>query len=213
MVAKKEIFRLYKESRLLTKLYIRIKLKICPFLKMETFFPSNGKIIDLGCGNGFFSYILKLGSSSREIIGIDLDKKKIKVAEKIQKNATKIEFHIGNIIEMEYPNGDIFTLIDVLYLIPFAKQEIILKKCFSALNKGGLLIIKEMDTKPLGKYWWNFFQETLAVKIIGFTLGGRFYFRSRDEYLKILNDLGFKVDSFKLDSGYWYPHVLFLCQK
>jgi 2-polyprenyl-6-hydroxyphenyl methylase/3-demethylubiquinone-9 3-methyltransferase len=80
MVAKKEIFRLYKESSLLTKLYIRIKLKICPFLKMETFFPSNGKIIDLGRGNGLFSHILKLGSSLREIIGIDLDKKKIKAA-------------------------------------------------------------------------------------------------------------------------------------
>jgi transposase len=83
---------------------------------------------------------------------------------------------------MDYPNGDIFTLIDVLYLIPFAKLV-------------------------------EFLSRNLTVKIIGFTLGGRFYFRSRDEYLKILNDLGFKVNSIKLDSGYLYPHILYLCKK
>ena len=213
MISKKEVFRFYKGQNLLTRLYIRIKLRICPFLEMETFFPEQGKIVDLGCGNGFFSLILKLGSPSREIFGIDLDKKKIEEAKKLEYIFSGLSFQTGNIVEIDYPQGDIFSLIDVLYLIPYSKQELILRRCYSCLPKGGLLIIKEMDRGPLRKYLWNLFQETLAVKVIGFTLGERFYFRSRKEYLRILNDLGFETNPVKLDSGYWYPHILYLCQK
>lgn len=210
---KKEIFELYKESGLLTQLYIRIKLKICPFIKMESFFPEKGKIIDLGCGNGLFSNILGVNSPLREITGIDLDEKKIKAAEKTQKDRSGIEFTRGNIIEMEYPQGDVFSLIDVLYLIPYEKQEIILRKCSSALDERGVLIIKEMDTKPRWKYIWNQIQETVAVKIVGLTLGEKFYFRSRKEFLKILTDLGFKINPVRLDKGYWYPHIIYVCNK
>ena len=213
MISKKEVFRFYKGQNLLTRLYIRIKLRIRPFLEMETFFPEQGKIVDLGCGNGFFSLILKLGSPSREIFGIDLDKKKIEEAKKLEYIFSGLSFQTGNIVEIDYPQGDIFSLIDVLYLIPYSKQELILRRCYSCLPKGGLLIIKEMDRGPLRKYLWNLFQETLAVKVIGFTLGERFYFRSRKEYLRILNDLGFETNPVKLDSGYWYPHILYLCQK
>jgi len=210
---KKEIFELYKENGLLTQLYLRIKLKICPFIKIETFFPKKGKIIDLGCGNGLFPNILKLKSPVREILGFDLDEKKIRAAKKTQRDRSPIEFQRENIIEMDYPDGDVFSLIDVLYLIPPDRQKIILKKCHSALNKGGIIIIKEMDTKPAWKYLWNLVQETVAVKIIGLTLGGKFYFRSREEYLKILTGLGFKVSPVRLDKGYWYPHIIYVCEK
>lgn len=213
MVLKKDIYELYKGSGLLTKLYLRIKLRICPFLQMEEFFPQSGKIVDLGCGNGLFSFILKLGSPSREIVGFDLDEKKIAVAKQTQKAFSNIEFEIGNIVEMGYPEGDVFTLIDVLYLIPFREQEKILEKCYSTLKKDGLLIIKEMDTRPAWKYGWNLFQETWAVKMVGLTLGEKFYFKSKEEYSRILTSIGFTVDSVKLDKGYWYPHILYLCKK
>ncbi|NIM90306.1 MAG: methyltransferase domain-containing protein [Candidatus Aminicenantes bacterium] len=212
-VLKKEILDLYQEHGLLTHLYIKIKLKICPFIRMESFFPNKGKIIDLGCGNGLFPNILKLRSNAREIIGFDLDEKKIRAAKKTEKDRPGLEFRRGNIIEEDYPRGDVFSLIDVLYLIPYKKQKIILRKCSSALSAGGILIIKEMDTKPLWKYLWNQVQETFAVKIVGLTLGERFYFRSRKEFQDILTDLGFKIKSVRLDTGYWYPHIIYVCKK
>jgi 2-polyprenyl-3-methyl-5-hydroxy-6-metoxy-1,4-benzoquinol methylase len=213
MVLKKDINGLYKGSGLLTKLYLRTKLRICPFLLMEEFFPKTGKMVDLGCGNGLFSFILKLGSPSREIVGFDLDEKKINVARAIQKAFTGIQFEVRNIVGMRYPEADVLTLIDVLYLIPFAKQEEILEKCSGTLKAGGWLILKDMDTKPRWKYGWNIFQETLAVKIIGFTLGEKFYFRSREDYSNLLTSLGFQVKAVSLDKGYWYPHILYICQK
>ena len=116
-------------------------------------------------------------------------------------------------MDADYPLGDVITLVDVLYLIPYDKQKIILQKCHQSLPQGGTLIIKEMDTRPRWKYVWNLLQETLAVKLIGFTLGERFFFRSQGEYLKILGQIGFTVKPVQLDKGYWYPHIVYICKK
>jgi hypothetical protein len=70
-----------------------------------------------------------------------------------------------------------------------------------------------MDTKPRWKYAWNLLQESLAVKLIGFTLGERFYFRSQSEYQKILEQIGFTVRPVPLDKAYWYPHIAYICTK
>jgi 2-polyprenyl-3-methyl-5-hydroxy-6-metoxy-1,4-benzoquinol methylase len=213
MLNREAIYSLYRNCGLATKLYLRIKFRICPFQALETYFPRAGKVIDLGCGNGVFSNLLKLGSPSREIIGFDLDPKKIRAARKAHKDVGGLEFQVSNITDMDYPSGDVFSIIDVLYLIPSDKQEEMLRKCYQALSKGGTLILKDMDTRPRWKYLWNIFQETIAVKIIEFTRGGKFYFRGRSDYLRLLEAIGFKVKSISLDRGYSYPHVLFIAVK
>lgn len=208
-----DIISLYSGSGPVTKLYLRIKLKICPLVHLESLFPKEGKIIDLGCGNGLFPNILGIGSFARRIVGMDMDETKITVAERTKGRLANIEYSMGNIVTMDYPTGDVFSLIDVLYLIPYEAQEAILKKCAEALSPEGTLIIKEMDTRPRWKYIWNYFQETLAVKIIGFTLGERFYFRSRDNFETLLRNLGFRVNTIRLDQGYWYPHIAYICTR
>ena len=213
MIDKNKIFELYIDASLITRAYLRIKLKICPLIALEPHFPREGKIIDLGCGNGLFPNILSLGSSHRQVIGLDLDEKKIAVANETKIPVMQITYQVGDVVEADYPQGDVFTLVDVLYLIPYDKQEIILQKCYNSLLPGGTLIVKEMDTRPRWKYVWNLFQETLAVKLIGFTLGERFYFRSQSEYLKILGQIDFTVKPVPLDKGYWYPHIVYICTK
>jgi len=213
MVAKRDVYALYEKSGSLTKAYLRIKFKICPLLRAETFFPTSGHIVDLGCGNGLFSFILKLGSPARSITGIDLDAKKVRVAEKIAGRERAFRFLTGNIVETDYPPADIFCLIDVLYLIPPAGQEKIIRKCAGSLPAGGHLIIKEMDDRPRWKFFWNRFQETLAVKVIGFTLGGKFHFRSSAAWEEALQRHGFSVRTERLDRGYGYPHILLVARK
>ena len=213
MIDKNKIFELYIDASFITRAYLRIKLKICPLIALEPHFPREGKIIDLGCGNGLFPNILSLGSSHRQVIGLDLDEKKIAVANETKIPVMQITYQVGDVVEADYPQGDVFTLVDVLYLIPYDKQEIILQKCYNSLLPGGTLIVKEMDTRPRWKYVWNLFQETLAVKLIGFTLGERFYFRSQSEYLKILGQIDFTVKPVPLDKGYWYPHIVYICTK
>jgi len=213
MIDKQEIFQLYRDAPLLMRAYLRTKLRICPLIALEEHFPKGGTIVDLGCGNGLFPNILSLGSPERRVIGLDLDEKKIEVANQTKARDSHITYQVGDVVEAEYPKGDVFTLVDVLYLIPYDKHELILKKCYQSLSEDGALIIKEMDTQPRWKYTCNLFQETLAVKLIGFTLGERFFFRSQEDYLEILRRIGFKVKPILLHSGYWYPHIAYICTK
>ena len=213
MVEKKDVYALYRKSGILTKAYLRIKLRICPLLRAEEFFPASGRVVDLGCGNGLFSFILGLGSPGRTVTGIDLDARKIRVAEETAGHGRAVAFRAGDIVETDYPPADVFCLIDVLYLIPPAGQDEILRKCSGSLPRGGWLIIKEMDDRPRWKSAWNRFQETLAVKVIGFTLGEKFHFRSAAGWEDALRRHGFTVRTERLDRGYWYPHIVLIAQK
>ena len=40
--------------------------------------PKEGKLLDIGCGYGFMSYMLYFAAPRREITGIDYDEEKIK---------------------------------------------------------------------------------------------------------------------------------------
>ena len=213
MLDKKKLYAIFKGHGAWTALYTRIKFKICPLLAIEPLLPRAGRVLDLGCGNGLFAAILKLGSPERIISGFDLDEKKIDAARAAFKNWAGMDFCVGDLIHSEYPAVDIITIIDVLYLIPLDAQQAILRKCHAALPAGGVLAVKDMDTRPRWKYAWNMIQETLAVKIIGFTLGGRFYFQSRKNFTALLDRVGFDVEVVPQHKGYWYPHILYLAKK
>jgi 2-polyprenyl-3-methyl-5-hydroxy-6-metoxy-1,4-benzoquinol methylase len=210
---KKKLYAIFKGQGAWTAFYTRTKFKICPLLAIEPLLPRAGRVLDLGCGNGLFAAILKLGSPERIISGFDLDEKKIDAARTAFKNWAGMIFSVGDLIHSEYPAADIITIIDVLYLIPLDAQEAVLRKCHAALSAGGVLAFKDMDTRPRWKYAWNMIQETLAVKIIGFTLGGRFYFQSRENFTALLDRVGFDVEVVPQHKGYWYPHILYLATK
>jgi 2-polyprenyl-3-methyl-5-hydroxy-6-metoxy-1,4-benzoquinol methylase len=213
VVDKKKLYAIFKSHGAWTAFYTRAKFKICPLLAIEPLLPRAGRVLDLGCGNGLFAAILKLGSPERTITGFDLDEKKIEAARSTFKDWTGMEFSVGDLIASDYPSADIITIIDVLYLIPLDAQEAILLKCHAALSAGGVLAVKDMDTRPRWKYAWNMIQETLAVKIIGFTMGGRFYFQSRENFTALLDRVGFDVEVVPQHQGYWYPHILYLAKK
>lgn len=212
-VGKKDVFRLFRDAGRRTKLYMRIKLRICPLLRAEAYFPDRGEVVDLGCGNGLFPAVLKLGAPSRRVLGLDLDARKIAAARKALANVPHLDFRLGDLMAFDYPPADVYSLVDVLYLLPFEAQDMILARCREALRPGGTLLIKEMDKRPRRKYLWNLIQETVAVKVVGFTLGHRFYFRGREKTLSRLRTLGFETGAVRLDRGYGYPHILYLARK
>ncbi|MHB8054330.1 MAG: class I SAM-dependent methyltransferase [Candidatus Aminicenantales bacterium] len=212
-VTKKDVFGLFRNAGFLMRQYLHIKFRICPILRTEAYVPDTGDIVDLGCGNGLFAAIMKLGSPARSIIGIDLDARKIAEARKSLDRVPHLDFRLGDIAATKYPRADVYTLIDVLYLLPEETQNTILRLCAEALTPGGTLVLKEMDKKPRWKYRWNIIQETISVKIVGFTLGSRFHFRSREDYVKALEGLGFSVEVVPLHHGYAYSHILYVAKK
>ena len=208
-----KVIQFYRHQPWPNRLYQNIKLRICPLIDLEPLFPQEGVILDLGCGQGLFALILHFGSSPRKIIGFDLDEKKIEAAKRLMGNLESLSFFHKNIITDNYPPVEAVALIDVLYLIPYSEHLNLFQKIYECLSPDGVFILKEMDTRPRWKYLWSLVQETLAVKLIGFTLGSHFYFRSQREITQLLTQVGFKTNIIPLDQGYPYPHIAYLATK
>ena len=197
----------------MARLHGYIRYKTCPFDRIEPFVPQDRIICDLGCGHGLFSIYLALLSDRRKVIGYDLSEEKINIARNAGRNIPNVEFHQGNILTKELQVCDAIMLLDVLYLISYEKQEEIIERCCEHLRPGGLLVVKTTDKRPRWKYLWAYSQEMLAVKLLGITMGHRLYFRHRKEFSRILNKAGFGVRIERIDKGYIYPHIMFICKK
>lgn len=196
------------------KKFYSIKKKIFPIKKCIEFFPDSGRLIDLGCGNGIFAGLLSLYYPNLEIIGIDDDERKINEASTVFKNLKNIRFLKNDITKTDFPEGDHFSLFDVLYLIPYNIQAEILSKINKSMTRDGILIIKEMDRKPFYKYLFNILQETISVKLIKITLGNKFYFRNSDCMIDLLKKDGFvRIEVVRIDRGYLYPHIIYRASK
>lgn len=195
------------------KRFYSIKKRIFPIASCVAQFPDQGTLVDLGCGNGLFAGLLAKSRPGLSILGIDDDDKKIQLANQVFGSFQNISFRKGNIVEIDYPRGDHYSLIDVLYLIPYPLQEAIIDKISNLIPVHGELIIKEMDKKPRIKYLFNMFQETLSVKILNITLGSKFYFRDTPHMIDLLEKRGFMVETVRMDRGYMHPHVLYKAKK
>ena len=204
---------LYGDFPLMVRLHSLVRLKTCPFRRIEPYVPRGGVIYDLGCGHGLFSLFLALSSGERMIEGYDLSEEKIRIAREAGRDVPNAEFWPADILEQELGSCDSVVILDVLYLIPYAKQEKIISRCCELLRPGGLLLIKTTDKRPRWKYLWAYFQEILAVKLLRITMGHELYFRESGDFAGLLERLGFRVRVERIDRGYPYPHVMFVCTK
>jgi 2-polyprenyl-3-methyl-5-hydroxy-6-metoxy-1,4-benzoquinol methylase len=188
-----------------------MRLKTSPWEIMLNYFPHGNTLIDIGCGHGLLINLLsKQNPGYQKFIGVDLASDKIKIAKQIEND--RISFYHMDIFDLE-ERADVYSILDVLYLIPYDIQEKLFIYIFDIIPEKGHFFIKEVDTKPPWKFHFLRSQETLSVKIFGVTLGTGFYFRSEMEYKKLLEEIGFKVNVMRIDKGYPYPHILYICQK
>lgn len=124
--------------------------------------PANkyNKLLDLGCGPGLYGErLVKRGYS---ITGIDFSKRSIAYAkDKAKERGEDITYIYNNYLEIEYDSEfDVAILIycDYGVLIP-NEREILLRKIYRALKKGGKLIFdvftpKQREDKKEGNTWY-----------------------------------------------------------
>ncbi len=198
------------QTNLKISIYNLIRKKTCPFSAVEKYVPKEGRVYDLGCGFGSFSIFMHAKSLNREITAVDWIEERINFA---RASSNKIKFVYADVFNMRLDSCKAVILIDVLYLFHYAKQKELLLKCYDALENKGVLLIKEMDTRPLLKYLWCLIQEFIVTKIFKRNLSTGMYFWNRNSFINFLEGIGFSVKPLKLDKGYFYPHILYVCEK
>ena len=202
-----ELFGFYSNLGLKAALYARLRWRLCPFEEIERHVPKEGTIIDIGCGYGLLANFLVLRSSKRDVTGIDLSVGRITVAQKTTDNRKKIQFELMDALDL--PLGKYGTVImsDFLHHIDGEAQEELLARCYQKLPPGGLLIIEEVDNRPLWKYWFAI----MSDKILN--VGERQFFRNHRDFQKLLQRIGFHVKTKKVDKSLPLSDILFICEK
>jgi 2-polyprenyl-3-methyl-5-hydroxy-6-metoxy-1,4-benzoquinol methylase len=211
MAELQELIAAYEQLPRRDRLHMILRWWLCPMPAVAAHVPKKGVIVDLGCGHGLFTLMLARASANRQVIGIDLDARKIAVAR--QARLPNLRFEVGDIGQIEVPPAQAVTVLDVLYLVPYDVQEKLLAACAARLAPGGVIVLKEMAEVPRWKAWLNRLEETLAVRVLRITVGGAFYFRPRAGWQALFERLGFAVETTPLDRGYYHPHVLFVARK
>jgi 2-polyprenyl-6-hydroxyphenyl methylase/3-demethylubiquinone-9 3-methyltransferase len=174
--------------------------------------PSEGRILDLGCGHGLFTNLLAVQSPSRQVLGIDPSPHKIAVARASGARLPNVRYQQGTVDDVEERDFRAITILDVLYLLPDDRKLAILRRCRELLAADGLLLVKTNDTRPRWKYAIVRLEEEVMVSLLGFTFGGELHFRGVPEYTRLLSAAGFSASVVSLDSWLPIPHRLYRCQ-
>jgi len=130
--------------------------------------PLSGKLLDIGCGYGFMSYMLHFTSPLREITGIDYDEEKIETANNCFSRNEWINFICADAASFNFEKYDGIVLSDVLhYLQPF-QQKTIIEKCIDSLNPGGNIIIREGNRDLKERHKGTRLTEFFSTRFFGF---------------------------------------------
>jgi 2-polyprenyl-3-methyl-5-hydroxy-6-metoxy-1,4-benzoquinol methylase len=177
-----------------------------PYGLVESLISRNGKIIDLGCGYGFFSNMLGIASPERNVTGIELNKRKIQYASRGIKN---VQFFKEDITKLKLDACDAVVFFHVLHhLKSYEEQYSLISECSKRLKSGGKLIVVEIDYKPFWKFLVTFLIDSTLY------LGDRIYYRSRKEFESLFMEIGFRVESI-VPAHKCVPlsHVIYVCEK
>ena len=102
------------------------------------------------------------------------------------------------------------TIVSVLYLISYEKQEEILCNLVNLLAVNGKLIIGEFEKYPKWKYYWGYLREYLMTAF--YTKSEGLFYRSSHEYFSLFKRFNLETQVYPLGMT-MFPSVLYVCSK
>jgi 2-polyprenyl-3-methyl-5-hydroxy-6-metoxy-1,4-benzoquinol methylase len=201
------------QENLIIRLYARIRFLILrqTFLReIGQYMPRNGRILDLGCGFGLFSLYFALQMPSREITGVDLNAKRIagasKCAERMQ--VANVHYSASNALEWEAQGQfDAIYMLDLIHHLPRAEVANFLERVSGLLAPGGLLLLKDVSSRPFYKRWFTLALDRLMVGM------EPIHYWDPDELVEVVENLGFEVRRHTINDILPYPHILYICSR
>jgi uncharacterized protein len=215
-----KILSLFSGAPRSTRWFIWLRWRLTPYREIAAVLPTVGRVLDLGSGHGLLSLALSMGSAQREIIGIDHDQARVRLAERAaasQQSLSKPRFEVGDleIVLATFASGSLsgIAMIDILHYLAPEAQSALLHEAARVLEPGGILAVREVDSEGGVAAVWNRFYENVATRI-GFTQSRRTHleFRSVAGWTSILENTGFEVRSEPCGSPI-FSDVLFIARR
>ena len=177
----RDLVALYAQFSWWRQFYVRFRVALSRFEQIEALLPRNGRVLDLGCGYGVVANYLALAEPSREVIGLDLNARRIAVAQKTVGARANITFLADDVMRANLPPCDAAILTDVLHHLTFAQQEQLTSRVRGLLAPRGVLLIQEVNMQPCWKYWISHVSD-----VILYASDGMPNFRSSQDWVALL---------------------------
>lgn len=195
------------------RLYVRIRFHILRQRFLEEigqYLPERGAVLDIGCGFGLFSLYFASGKPNAQFEGFDLNRRRILEAQ--QAAATlgicNVRYEEGNasslLISKRY---DAIYMLDIVHHIPENAVEPLIKIIHQSLTENGILLIKDIDTKPIYKRWFTWWLDKLMDP------STPVHYWSSRKLMALLTAHGFTVRRHHMVDYLPYPHILYICRK
>ena len=147
-----------------------------------------GKALEIGCGNGNGTRLIKKYFAPRDICAIDLDEKLIRIANKRNKDMS-IKYEVMDASKLSFPDNyfDAIFDLDMIHHIPNWKDCI--QELKRVLKPNGEIIIEELSIETfsigVGKIW---------RKILDHPYDDMF---TINQFTQYISELGFEIHNFK----------------
>ena len=203
---------LYSEGDDFVQAFTKIRFWDAPYAEAERLLPKKGVIIDVGCGEGLFTNFLAISETNRKLIGIDIDKERLKEA---QKGLSNTEYRYGDIKHEETIQADAIVMMHVLHhLTSREEQNRFILNYSGFLKKNGVLLIGEVEPKFSFKYFITWCTDHFLIPILfEKRLYSPIFFRPSKKWKELLENTGFSCNIIPADSGKPFTHVIIQCKK
>ncbi len=199
------------------RFHVRARAFSAPLEAVAARVPPGGRVVEVGCGHGVLSALLALGDTSRTVLGVDPDPRKVRWAAEGPGRLSNFHAEVGTVellAERQAGAFDAAVVCDVLYLLPEERWPEFLRTARRLLRPGGRLLLKEAEGDGSWKHYKCLAQEWVMVKLLGRTkAGGGLVLKPRGELEALLRGAGFAVrETVELDAGYTTPHILYVAE-
>ena len=174
------------------------------------YLPSSGTVLDVGCGFGLFSLYYAATGRDRLVRGLDLNRRRIALARR-----AAARLRLDNVVyedtDARHFKGDAQVaaayMLDIIHHVPSDAVRPLLGQLHRAVAPGGVLLVKDVDTRPAPKRWFTYALD----KLMDPRAPVRYW--SSDELSETLAETGFTVRRHLMVDVLPYPHVLYVCTR
>jgi SAM-dependent methyltransferase len=207
----RRIVRAYDDPIVRAYCWVRFWILRQRFLdEIGQYLPPSGPVLDIGCGFGLFSLYYAATAPARFVHGIDLNPRRVAMA---RRAAARL-----SIENVAYEEGDARTfkgdgevaaayMLDIVHHIAADAVPPLLRKLHACLAPGGVLIVKDVDTRPAPKRWFTWTLDKLMAP----STPVRYW--SGDDLAGALRGAGFEVRRHAMLDFLPYPHVIYIATR